>query len=449
MTTASPNLQTERVEAAMQMYVYGYPLVYSLEEMAGFTGGHSSLPVGAPWNELVHARELLGPETTFVSPNNDTLYTLAALDLRAGPHVLHVPDTADRYYVLQLIDAWTNNFAYIGRRATGTGEGRFLLVGPGDAIEPPDGMRLVRSPTDVMMVAGRVQVNGAADASAVHALQDRFTLTPLHGGGRRVPGLPDPDQRVGEELRWWETFRIRLAAFPPPAVDAPLLATAETLGLTATDSPYLDPDPALAEALVAGEHAGRQLVEKLAAGGTPPPSGWISAMHFFDYNTEHLGLGTIDEPEWRIDDRPRAYATRAAAARAGLWGNHGYEANYELVYVDADGAAFNGAHRYELRLDAMPPVNAFWSLTMYDVPEFLLVDNPIDRYSIGDRTPGLHVAGDGSLTIYLQHDSPGPDKEANWLPAPAGDFRPVMRMYQPRPEVLDRSYALPAVTKVS
>ena len=123
MRTASAREQAERVEAATQMYVYGYPLVYSLEEMAGFTGGHSSLPVGAPWNEFVHARELLGPETTFVSPNNDTLYTLAALDLRAGPQVLHVPDTADRYYVLQLIDAWTNNFAYIGRRATGTARG--------------------------------------------------------------------------------------------------------------------------------------------------------------------------------------------------------------------------------------------------------------------------------------------------------------------------------------
>ena len=171
-------------------------------------------------------------------------------------------------------------------------------------------------------------------------------------------------------------------------------------------------------------------------------------MHLFDYNSDYFGVGTIDAPEWRIDDRTSAYATRAASARAGLFGNHGCEADYEIVYVDADGEQLNGAHRYELRLDAMPPVDAFWSLTMYSVPKFLLVANSIDRYSIGDRTPGLSVAADGSLTIHLQHESPGPDKDSNWLPTPEDDFRPVMRMYQPAPEVLAGDYALPAITRV-
>jgi hypothetical protein len=447
----SSEQRVELSKAAAEAFIYGYPLVYSLGEIAGFAEGHSSLPVSAPWNEFGYARELLGPETTFVSPNNDTLYVLAALDLRPGPLVLHVPDTADRYYVLQLVDAWTNNFAYIGRRATGTAEAQFLLAAPDDTVEAPEGMELVRAPTGVVMVVGRIQIDGAADAPAVHALQDQFTLTPLrapHGTAPLRAGVPEPDPRVGEDLRWWETFRVELAAFPPPASDAPLLAVAATLGLTASESPYADPDPELAAALIAGAEAGRERVEALAKSAAPPVNGWTPAMHLFDYNTQCLGIGTIDAPEWRIDERARALATRAAVARAGLWGNHGYEANYEIVYVDADGEQLNGAHRYELRLDSMPPVDAFWSLTMYDVPKFLLVTNPIDRYSIGDRTPGLEVAGDGSLTIYLQHESPGPDKESNWLPATAGDFRPVMRMYQPKAEVLARDYVLPAIRRI-
>jgi hypothetical protein len=448
MATVGSERRAERVKAAAQVYVYGYPLVYCLREVSGFTQGQSSLPLSARWNVFGFARELLGPETTFVSPNNDTLYTLAALDLRSGPQVLHVPDTDDRYYVLQFVDAWTNNFAYIGRRATGTAERRFLLAGPDYPTEAPEGMELVRAPTNVVTVIGRVQINGAADASAVHAIQDQFTLEPLNASPGPTTPVPEPDPAVPEALRWWETFRVELGAFPPPAGDAPMLAIAETLGLTASESPYVDADSELADALIAGAQAGQETIETLAKGGPPPASGWTSGMHLFDYNTDHFGIGTIDAPEWRIDDRPRAYATRAAAARAGLFGNHGYEANYEFVHVDADGEQLNRARRYELRLDTMPPVDAFWSLTMYDVPEFLLVANAIDRYSIGDRTPGLRTAGDGSLTIYLQHESPGSDKESNWLPAPGGDFRPIMRMYQPKPEVLAGDYALPAIRRV-
>ena len=435
----------ERADTAAAMYVYGYPLVYSLKELAGFAEGHSSLPVSAPWNRFGHARELLGPETTFVSPNNDTLYVLAALDLRAGPLALHVPDTGGRYYVLQFVDAWTNNFAYIGRRATGTAERRFVLVGPDERSVAPDA---VRSPTGVAMIVGRVQINGEADAAAAHALQDQFTLTPVSAAPAAPRGVPAPDPRVGEALRWWETFRVQLAAFPPPPADAEFLALAETLGLTAAESPYADPDPALADALVAGQAAGQEQIEALAKGGPTSTSGWTSAMHTFDYNLDYLGVGTIDAPEWRIGDRREAYATRAAAARAGLYGNHGYEANYEFAYVDAAGDPLDGSNRYELRLEAMPPVDAFWSLTMYSVPRFLLVANPIKRYSIGDRTPGLQLADDGSLTIYLQHDPPGPEQQANWLPTPAGGFRPIMRMYQPNEAVLSGDYHLPAISRV-
>jgi hypothetical protein len=445
---------TEQVKEAAEAYIYGYPLVYDLQEVAEFVEGGGSLPIRAPYNAFAYARRLLGPETKFVSPNNDTLYVIAMLDVRQGPVVLHVPDTHDRYYVLQFIDAWTNNFAYIGRRATGTAEAEYLLTDPAYDGPVPDDMTVVRAPTGVFSIIGRVQVDGEADLPAVHDLQGRFTLTPLavvQGGATAaaVAGVPQPDPRVGQDLAGWERFRVALAAFLPPAGDGQFLALAERFGATATESPYVDPDPGLAEVLVAGQQAGQAKIEELAGqGGADAVNGWTSALHAFDYNLDRLGLGTIDAPEWKIPDRQRAYVGRAVVARGGLWGNHGYEADYAFVWTDADGQPLDGANRYELRLEQLPPVDAFWSLTMYDVPDFYLVANPIDRYSIGDRTPGLHTDADGSVTIYLQTDSPGPGKEANWLPTPAGAFRPVMRMYQPKQPVLDGTYVLPAVRKV-
>jgi hypothetical protein len=441
---------TEQVKDAAEAYIYGYPLVYDLQEVAEFVEGGGSLPIQAPYNSFAYARRLLGPETKFVSPNNDTLYVIAMLDVRQGPVVLHVPDTHDRYYVLQFVDAWSNNFAYIGRRATGTAEAEFLLTDSGYDGPVPDGMTVVPAPTGVFSIVGRVQVDGEADLPAVQALQDQFTLTPLAGGASpgQVAGAPKLDPRVRDDLRWWEQFRIALAAFPPPPGDAPFLALAERFGATAAESPYVDPDPELAELLAAGQQAGQAKIEELAGSGGGAAGGWTSALHMFDYNLDHLGLGTIDAPEWKIPDRTKAYVTRAVAARAGLWGNHGYEANYAFVWTDADGQPLNGASRYELRLEEPPPVDAFWSLTMYDVPDFYLVANPINRYSIGDRTPGLETADDGSVTISMQTNSPGPDKESNWLPTPQGRFRPILRMYQPQKAILDGTYVLPAVRKV-
>ena len=140
---------------------------------------------------------------------------------------------------------------------------------------------------------------------------------------------------------------------------------------------------------------------------------------------------------------------RAAAARAGLWGNHGYEAVYAQVFVDADGQQLNGANRYEIRFPEPPPAQAFWSITMYDMPDYYLVANPIERYSIGDRTPGLVTAADGSITIRMQRDEPEPAARANWLPTPEGDFRPMLRVYIPDQSVLDGTYTLPAIARLS
>ena len=443
----------DRVQLASQVYIYGYPLVYNLHEIDGFANNIASLPFGAPYNQFGYARELLGPETEFVSPNNDTLYVLAACDVRQSPLVLHVPDTRGRYYVLQFVDAWTNNFAYIGRRATGTSEGEYLLAADGWAGEAPAGVRLVSAPTGIFMIVGRVQVDGESDLAAAHALQDQFTLAPLSvGDGGSVPatlGTPSPDPRVREELQWWERLRVSLLSFPPAQADAQFVQRAASLGATAAESPYVNPDPALAQALVAGAAAGQEKIEQLMQGaGQDAINGWNSAMHGFDYNLDHLGLGTLDRPGWKIQDRAEAYATRAAAARGGLWGNHGYEATYAMAWTDADGAPLDGAHhRYELRLSPPPPVDAFWSLTMYDASDFYLVANAIDRYSIGDRTAGLITDDDGSVTIYIQRDAPEDAKQPNWLPTPDGRFRPLMRMYQPLGEILGGEYVLPAITK--
>lgn len=187
----------EQVKDAAEAYIYGYPLVYDLQEVAEFVDGGGSLPIQAPYNTFASARRLLGPETRFVSPNNDTLYLVAMLDVRQGPVVLHVPDTQDRYYVLQFVDAWTNNFAYIGRRATGTAEAEFLLTDRDHQGEVPAGMTVVQAPTGVFTIVGRVQVDGEADLPAVHALQDQFTLTPFPAGAggvsrARSPGFPSP-----------------------------------------------------------------------------------------------------------------------------------------------------------------------------------------------------------------------------------------------------------------
>jgi hypothetical protein len=169
----------------------------------------------------------------------------------------------------------------------------------------------------------------------------------------------------------------------------------------------------------------------------------------FDYNLDFFEVGALDDERWKLPDDPDRYLVRALSARAGLWGNHGYEAAYAMNYVDGDEQPLDGRHRYELRFTTTPPVGAFWSVTMYDTPEFFLVENPIGRYSIGDRTPGLHYSGDGSLTIVIQRDEPPePERRANWLPAPSGAFRPILRMYEPEDAVFDGSYELPPIVRV-
>jgi hypothetical protein len=319
-------------------------------------------------------------------------------------------------------------------------------VPAGYAGEVPAGAAPIEVPSDLALIVGRVQVDGEADLPAVHAVQDGFEITPAPGSGAG-DGAPHADPRVAEELAFWERFRVYLRRFPPPPADTLFVELARAAGLLDEESPFIDADTALREALIEGAAKGRELVDSLASGHGTAPGTWTSALHMFDYNLDRCGPGTIDAPEWKISDRKQAYVTRAVAARAGLWGNHGYEADYEIIHQDEHGDALNGEHRYAVTFEPPPPADAFWSLTMYDTPDYYLVDNPIDRYSIGDRTPGLRYDG-GAVTVYLQADSPGDDKATNWLPAPRGDFRPVLRMYQPGPSVLDGTFPLPRIRRV-
>jgi hypothetical protein len=430
---------------AADAYIYGFPLVFDLQEVSSFIRDGMGSIAPAPLNSFGHAVKLADPGDKFVSINNDTIYSVAQIDLSGGPLLLRVPDSAGRYYVLQFIDTWTDNFAYVGRRATGTAAGSFLLVPPGWQGSAPDGARVIQFPVNVGTILGRWACDGASDLESVRALQAALTLEP-YGPPVLAEGIPAP-AAVPAGLAFFEQLRTWLRAFPPSAPDRAYQQRFAPLGLLDPTSPYADCAPDLERALTAGaESAKRQIETTLKAGGLAPVvNGWTLTFHMFDYNLDHLGPGTIDDPQWKIGDRPISYLARALAARGGLWGNHGYEAAYPMTYVDADGDQLDGRNGYTIRFDQDPPVDAFWSITMYDVPDFYLVANPIGRYSIGDRTPGLHRADDGSLTIVIQHEQPA--DISNWLPAPAAPFRPILRLYQPQASVLDGTYKIPPINK--
>ncbi|KJL19654.1 hypothetical protein RN51_02996 [Microbacterium oxydans] len=441
MTEPAPQHDSLSVTA----YLYAFPLVFNLGQVRrSVEDGIGSMPA-APLNAIVHARTLAGADDDFVSINNDTVYSFAQIDLSAGPVHLHLPDAGARYHVMQFVDAWTDNFAYVGTRATGTGAKDVLLRGPstrgGVSTDAAD--IVIDAPTDVVSMVGRWAVDGEADLPAVHALQDAMSLN-----GPVGRGLPEVASQGTPALDFWEQFRVWSRAFPAAPRDRALEATFTELGITG-DVPV----GSLGDETVARlEHAfaeGESALDGiLRSGSAPVVNGWQMTLHIFDYNLDYFGVGTIDDPQWKAPEGLQRLALRAGSAKAGLWGNHGYEAAYIMTYVDDRGEQLTGERHYTLRLAPPPPVGAFWSVTMYSLPEFFLVDNPIDRYSLGDRTPGIVYGDDRSLTITMSHVAPeDPVARANWLPTPSGEFRPIIRMYIPGEEVLDGSYEPPAIVR--
>ncbi|MEV0008431.1 DUF1254 domain-containing protein [Streptomyces sp. NPDC047973] len=451
MTLGPGGREPDAVTAlAADAYVYGSPLVRTLYFVQSCLQEGYGTTAPAPFNAFAHADGPATPGTPVPYAPADLVDALAQLDLSGGPVRLHVPDTDGAYYVLRFTDAWGNSFAYLGSRATGTGKGDWLIVPPGWSGTVPDELSgVIDAPTSVVSVVGHLACDGPGDMPRVRALQQEFTLTHLGDRAHRT-GLPAPESGVPRELRFFEELRVWMADFPASAADRAHQDRFQPLGLLEEGvSPYVSAGPGLVRALGRGLALGRLRVEEAARRVVSMPTGpygsWRTIGHLRDHNVDHLGVGTLAAPEWKIADREASYLVRAVAARRGHRLPHGYEAVYATTARDSGGQPLSGAHAYVLRLAPPPPVRAFWSLTVYDSPGGRLVPDAAGRFAVGSRTPGLAYGADGSLTLHLSVSPPGdPRAAANWLPVPPGAFRAVMRLHVPAQPVLDGSYVLPA-----
>lgn len=387
-------------------------------------------------NHFIHTRQLLGPQhRQVVTPNNDTLYSNAWLDLSQGPLVLDVPDSQGRYYVLGLLDFYTNPFGYIGTRTTGGGAGRFVLHGPGWHGEVPAGATAIACPTDAVWLLGRILVDGEADLPAVHAMQDRLRLGTLDGApaARRF----DTGMQPGEQLaagtlqarRYAEIVNQALRDNPPPAAEAEHAAGFARHGIGARcDASGLDD--------AAAARLGAAIGEVLAELATPLPSD--------------LGGGWTLPVEIRASFGTR-YAERALVARNYIGALGVEEAMYVMADRDSAGAPLDGRNGYELAFapGGLPQVGAFWSLTMYGKSDCMLVENALARYSLGDRSPSLRTDADGGIRLHLSAAPPAdPARHGNWLPAPAGPFYVTLRLYVPGDAHLGKTFAYPPIRPV-
>ncbi len=431
---------------ALRAYVWGYPLVRAAQLRQNITlppapdSGRPAPPLSAPLNRIGHARALATPDMKQgVAPNNDTLYSLAWLDTNDGPFVLETPDFGTRYYTFQMGQADTSTTQSPGQRTHGSHLPPIFIQGPEQHESVPAGMMPVRSTQRYMMIAGRILVKGAGDLPAVHALQDRIVLRRYadYVAKRQVAApvgaqrpLIDTASTAPPSLRFLDMLGNLLRDWRVTPTDAGLVASFAQIGLTPGEG--FRPDrlsasqrDALSRGVAAGEKAVR--AETLTLGTRV--NGWG-----INYAGSQFGSD---------------YLLRAAVAMDQIYVLPTDEALYPNARTDGSGRELDGRKSYVLRFAKarLPPVKSFWSATMY-FAKGLLVPNPIARYSIGDRTPGLVYQRDGSLELVLQHDRPK-DSTANWLPTPDAPFMLMLRLYNPETAVLDRRWAPPAITKTA
>jgi hypothetical protein len=403
----------------------------------------------APFNQFHHATELLGPEfADVVRPNNDTMYSFAWLDLRAQPVVITVPKVEDRYYSVQLIDMFTHNFGYIGTRATGGEAGSFVVAGPEwQGSKPSAANGVFRSESGFVYCIIRTEARGPNDVDDVRQIQKGYSLTPMNVfmGHRNEPAaagitFPIYDSERVKSAAFIDLLNFLLSQVSAPS-EAALMERFSRIGIRAgAIAASMDLAPDMRAAIDAG--VGQAIIAIQGALDDPTSLDGIDVRSQGGWEGMTGLFG--DGPEMRTK-----YLVRAAAAMFGLYGNDAIEAYYPVGNRDADGNVLDGStHAYVMRFekDELPEVDAFWSMTMYSLPKQLMVENPIDRYSIGDRS-NLRYAKDGSLTIYIQTESPGKKRESNWLPAPAGPFSVQFRMYLPAAAMLDPLYLPPPVER--
>ncbi|MFF2083369.1 DUF1254 domain-containing protein [Nocardia sp. NPDC058176] len=438
--TSSPLTAATARALAEQAYLYGFAIVENYRAMWGMCVWPDS-PQYSGFNTFRHGRALFDSSyDTVVNANNDTLYSTTFADLRAEPIVLSVPATGYRYFVIQLVDMGTDNFAYVGTRATGGDGGDFLLVGPRYKGALPTGApaRVIISPSQFVALATRTAIEGRADLDAVIAIQERLRIRPLSEVLARPAPQPPADIDFppytadlygSPRLFALLNFLLRFHTVSEP--ETALLCRLAPLGIGPGAEFDLDSfDPAVRAAIGDGTRIAHQRIEDRGNNLGTVVQGWQDIPPMGDYGEDYL--------------------FRSAVAWKFIYTNSPEEALYPIAETDADGEPLSGAHRYVLRFapGQLPPVEAFWSITLYDSASRLMVDNAVDRYSIGDRTPGLTYGADGSLTIHIQHESPSAEDAPNWLPAPAGRFYLNARAYIPRPAFLDGTYRLPAVERV-
>jgi hypothetical protein len=431
---------------ATEAYVYFYPLVLAdVTRRVMINGEPKPNSLTGPMNMFHHLRAL--PPADFkdaARPNYDTLYSTVWLDLSEEPIVLSVPDTQGRYYLLEMVDMWGDTFAVPGKRTSGTAAANFAVVPQGWQGKLPKDMERIESPTMYVLIVGRTQTNGPKDYDAVHKVQDGYRITPLSEWGKppkpvkfQVDSTVDmktPPMKQVEAIRPADFFEYAaelMKLHPPHVTDWSMVARLKRIGIEAGESfAFKEADEAVKRALERAPAAGLQWMKTALPTIGRIVNGW-------QMNTEGIGV-------WG-----NAYLKRAACNWMGPAWNQPEDATYPMTFSDAEGKPLSGANEYVLHFgkQELPPVGAFWSVTLYGADGFA-VPNPLDRYALGDRDP-LKYNADGSLDLHVQKNSPGKEKEANWLPAPAGGFGLFMRLYAPKPQIVDGRWQPPAVRRAA